>query len=49
MQENGSQLFMWHRLVPMDEAMNVSGRRHDELSAREEPGTSFKLLGKNLA
>ena len=27
----------------MDEAMNVAGRRHDELSAREKPGTSFKL------
>jgi len=51
--ENASQLFMWHRLVPMDQAMNVAGRRHDERSARVKPGTSFKLLGiktfKNLA
>ena len=40
---------MWHRLVPMDEAMNVAGRRHGSLSAREKPGTSFKLLGIYLA
>ena len=35
---------MWHRLVPMDEAMNVAGRRHDYLSAREKPGTSSNYL-----
>ena len=41
MQKNGS-LFMWHRLVPMDEAMNVAGAAMiGEHSARENPGTSL--------
>lgn len=32
-------------LCGTDSFLCVAGCRHDELSAREKPGTSFKLLG----